>query len=88
MAGTETTTVRISWETEDGEIQSGTLDIRGRPYRLVNIEYWYGVSCPTEPVDLIAPEGVLGDFEDNPYLDLFKSGEYKVVKPEEGNETG
>lgn len=54
MAGTETTTVRISWETEDGEIQSGTLDIQGRPYRIVNIEYWNTVGFEAEPTH---PEG-------------------------------
>ena len=82
MVGDEVTTVRISWETEDGKIQSGTIDIQGRPYRIINIEYWHGVSCPSEPIDLATPDGVT-DFEDNPYLDLFKSGDYKIIKGEE-----
>lgn len=67
-------------------------DVNGKPCRTVTIdvpegvevgpnftiETWRQVGVKTEPIDLFS-KGLI-DFEDNPYLDLFKSGKYKFAK--------
>jgi hypothetical protein len=81
----EVTTVRITWEDRQGNAQSGTVDIPGRPDKLVSIEYFYRAGCFAEPLDLTAPDGVT-DFEDNPYLDLFERDGYKIIDPKGGHD--
>ena len=85
----EVTTVRMTFRDSEGDYHLRTFEL---PFRVDSekkfmVEYFYQVSGGGAD-SIIDLAGVEFDSETNPYADFFKEGEYKLVKPEEGNETG
>lgn len=76
----ESTVVRISWEDGEGNHRSGIFKMPGWPVPPIEIEMFHSA---LETPDLIAPAGMLEGFKDNPYLDLFRPGEYQIVDSKE-----
>jgi hypothetical protein len=78
-----TTYIRFTaYDMDDKPCRTVTIDV---PEGIAvgpkfTIETWQQVGVETAPLDLFAGGPI--DFEDNPYLDLFKPGKYKFAKEE------